>query len=63
MSLCGQAINLFVLGLTLVETHCPSVAIAITLTLQAAAWRQYDPDLLPSCPPESSLSDPRLPSP
>ncbi|OLQ06937.1 hypothetical protein AK812_SmicGene9745 [Symbiodinium microadriaticum] len=31
-----QAINLFVLGLTLVETHCPSVAIAITLTLQVA---------------------------
>ncbi|CAE7884424.1 unnamed protein product [Symbiodinium microadriaticum] len=33
-----QAINLFVLGLTLVETHCPSVAIAITLTLQAVAF-------------------------
>jgi len=32
-----QAINLFVLGLTLVETHCPSVAFAVTLTLQAVA--------------------------
>ncbi|CAE7232240.1 unnamed protein product [Symbiodinium natans] len=33
-----QAINLFVLGLTLVETHCPSVAIAVTLALQAVAF-------------------------
>ncbi|CAJ1430869.1 unnamed protein product [Effrenium voratum] len=32
-----QAINLFVLGLTLVETHCPSVALAVTLLLQAVA--------------------------
>ena len=34
-----EAINLFVLGLTLVETHCPSVAFAVTLTLQAVPWK------------------------
>ncbi|CAE7717742.1 unnamed protein product, partial [Symbiodinium pilosum] len=33
-----QAINLFVLGLTLVETHCPSVSMAVTFTLQAVAF-------------------------
>ena len=26
------------LGLTLVETHCPSVAFAVTLILQAVSW-------------------------
>lgn len=33
------------LGLTLVETHCPSVAFAVTLILQAAPWADRAPEV------------------